>query len=178
MIRSRALPLGLIIGLLGLPVVAGELDAFVAASDGAISCWSRFYDAGHLGQHPQQTVTEMRFAVGYVAERGDYSSMYWFALSSQQRGGVAGFTTGTCTPECEAMRCGVDCDGGGVVVNSRNAGNVLLDLKDYGYIRMFSACGTESEEASFNLEAGLDDKEFLLRPMTGPRCEAMRPDWL
>lgn len=178
MIEKYALSLGLVIALFGLPVMADELDAFVSARDGAISCWSRTYDAQHLARHPHQTVTEMQFAVGYVAERDDYSAMYWFELHASQRGGVSGVSEGTCWPEGAAMRCGVDCDGGGVVVNVRSDGRVLIDLEDYGYISMHSDCGVESDEAGYSLEAGIDDKAFLLQPVTGGQCKAMRPDWL
>lgn len=178
MIRKNALPMGLAIALFGLPVVAGELDAFVVARDGAITCWSRTYDQKHLAQHPQQTVTDMQFAVGYVGDRAEYSAMYWFELHATQRGEVSGVTSGTCWPEGEGMRCGVDCDGGGVVVSTRNDGRVLLDLADYGYIRMFSECAAGDEEASYSLESGIDDKAFLLAEVSGAQCKAMRPDWL
>jgi len=178
MMRKNAFPLGLVIALFGLPVAAGELDAFVEASDGAISCWSRTYDKQHLAQHPDQTVTDMQFAVGYAGERGEYADMYWFELHASQRGGIDGVTSGTCSPDGDAMRCGVECDGGGVVVTTRGDGRVLLDLEAYGHIRMYSECGAESEETSYSLEPGIDDKEFLLQPIGGAQCEAMRPDWL
>ena len=67
---------------------------------------------------------------------------------------------------------GVDCDGGGVQLSHGADGKILLDLTEHGYIRMTDSCG-EDEAGGFALEAGKDDKEFLLSPVAGKACKPL-----
>ena len=149
-------------------VAAEELSSFVAAQDGARACWSRQYSAEHLAAHPDQLVTAMAFTMQFGQD------FHLFQLDADLRGGQTGRATGTCSEYEGKISCGVDCDGGGVLLSHGADGKVLLDLTDYGYIRMTDSCG-EDEADGFSLEAGKDDREFLLSPATGKACKPL--DW-
>jgi hypothetical protein len=149
-------------------VAAEELSSFVAAQDGARECWSRLYSAEHLAEHPDQLVTAMHFTMQFA---GDF---HYFQLDADLRGGQSGRATGGCYEYEGAVSCGVECDGGGVHLSHGADGKIVLDLTDYGYIRMTDSCG-EDEAGGFALEAGKDDKQFLLSPAIGKACKPL--DW-
>jgi hypothetical protein len=145
---------------------AEELTSFVDAQKGARGCWSRQYSDEHLAAHPDQLVTAMQFTVQFDGE------FHYFELDADLRGGQSGRAAGACSEYEGVISCGVDCDGGGVLLSHAGDGKVLLDLTEYGYIRMTNSCG-EDEEDGFALEAGTDDKEFLLSPATGKACKPL-----
>jgi hypothetical protein len=152
------------------PVAAGELENFVAAQNGALSCWSRNYDRAHMAAHSDQTVTDMRLGIRYQTPlAGDTNSPYAFALAVNART-VKGVTRGECTNEGGKIACRVECDGGGVVVSAAKNGNVLLDLTRSGFIQLSEAC---SESDTTLLEAGKDDKSFLLNTAQPSACEGL-----
>jgi hypothetical protein len=152
------------------PILAAELSDFVPARDGALSCWSRIYDAAHLKSHPAQKVAEMNFAISYAAESAEYAAQYSFLIQAKLRDGTAGANTGPCSETDGEIMCGVECDGGYVMVEARSDGGVLLDLDASGYIYLEGGCGSENEDGGFALEAGADDREFLLRPVPAHQC--------
>lgn len=156
------------------PALGGQLDTFVPAEDGALSCWSRVYDEAHLAAHPDQTVTAMTFGVSYMAATAEYGELYSFWMEARRRDGSRGQATGPCSGEDDQMLCGVECDGGGVIVTPRAGGDVLIDLEAHGYIRMSDSCGS-SESGGFALEPGKDDKQFLLRAIPAKACKMAMP---
>src|SRR5690606_7195866 len=103
--------------LFSMSVVAGELDAFVAAQDGASSCWERNYDNQHMAAHPDQQVTGMSLAVTFMAESDINPEQYVFRLETDMRDGTHGEAIGPCMADGGEMWCGVECDGGGVYVS-------------------------------------------------------------
>ena len=156
--------------LCSISVMAGELDGFVAASDGASSCWSRAYDARHLAAHPDQRVAAISLAVTFMAETEINPEQYVFRLEADMRDGTHGEAVGPCMADGKQMWCGVECDGGGVYVSSRSGGNVLIDLERRGAIWMSTSCGDENFDEGFSLESGIDDKQFLLTPLLPQFC--------
>lgn len=176
----RRVTLVLMLALAASPAVAQTLETLVDKRAGALSCWQRVYDAAHLESHPDQQVTAMTFGLGYqppddtmAAEDG----LFIFGLSAALRDGKRGVTSGGCWPDGGTVRCGVDCDGGGVEVSKRPDGRLLIDLEATGYIRMESECGSDGEQESFPLEPGLDDKQFVLSPVAAKVCKALVPSW-
>jgi uncharacterized protein YodC (DUF2158 family) len=147
-------------------VAAEELTSFVQAQEGAYKCWSRQYSDAHLAQHPDQLVTAMDFTLQFDQD------FHFFELNATLRGGQTGQSTGTCSEYEGVISCGVDCDGGSVDLSHDADGKVMLDLTRSGYIRMTDSCG-EDEAGGFALEAGKDDKEFLLSPVGGKACKPL-----
>lgn len=147
-------------------VTAEELASFVAAQAGEHKCWSRQYSAAHLADHPDQMVTAMDFTLQFDQD------FHFFELNATLRDGKTGQSTGTCSEYEGVISCGVDCDGGSVALSHAADGKVMLDLTRSGYIRMTDSCG-EEEGGGFALEAGVDDKQFLLSPVSGKACKAL-----
>ena len=67
------------------------------------------------------------------------------------------------------MWCGVECDGGGVVVRQRSGGKLLVDLAATGRIRLSDSCAEDDEEG-IELLPGKDDKTFLLEKSAASQC--------
>jgi hypothetical protein len=171
---------GLVVSILALSagaVAAAELADFIPAADGATACWQRIYDETHLAAHPDQQVTAMTFALTYEVFEQAQDGMHLFGLDVALRDGRKGTTSGSCSVHEGEVRCGVECDGGGLALDLREDGAVLADLEAYGYISMESECGSDGEMESFPLEPGLDDKQFLLHPADAKTCKALLPRW-
>ena len=153
------------------PAAAVELDELVPAQNGAAACWSRLYDAAHLKAHPDQQVEEIGFAISYAAETAEYAPQYSFQIEARMRNGDVGHNSGPCSESEGNVQCGVECDGGYVMVEPRDNGGVLLDLETSGYIWLSGGCGVDDVDEGFALESGKDDKQFLLRLMSAGTCK-------
>lgn len=172
-----------LVGMLALSTGAslgGELTDFVAAEAGAESCWQRIYDAEHLAGHPNQKVTQMTFGIGFQPPEDDIADedgLFLFGLAAGLRDGAKGVASGGCWVHEGTARCGVDCDGGSVLIEKRADGKLLIDLEATGYIVLESECGGSGVYETFVLEPGLDDKQFLLSPADAKVCKGLVPTW-
>jgi hypothetical protein len=156
------------------PAAAFELSELVPEKDGAVACWSRLYDAAHLKAHPDQQVGAMGFSISYAAETAEFAEQYSFLIEARMRNGDVGYNTGPCYENEGQIICGVECDGGSVMVRpASDDGSVFLDLETSGYIWLSGGCGVDDGDGDggFALESGLDDKRFLLGPMGPGTCE-------
>jgi hypothetical protein len=169
--RLKSIYLGSAFALFSISVMAGELDAFVAAQNGASTCWSRYYDSPHMAAHPDQQVTGMDLAVTFMAETANNSEQYVFRLQAWMRDGTFGEAVGPCMADGDQMWCGVECDGGGVYVSTRSGGDVVVDLERRGAIWMSTSCGEDNFDDGFSLESGIDDKQFRLTRLEPQFCE-------
>jgi hypothetical protein len=160
------------------------------APAGAQACYARTYDKAHLAEHPKQKVTEMVFSLRYTVlgedeahlvatEGGGIEKQYFdydFTLAAKVRDqSKTLYASGDCT-SLEGIGCGVDCDGGGVVIEPvPGQGDTILVRLDrtYSYIRMSLGCG---EGESVELRAGEDDKVFKLAKAPASLCNAMETD--
>lgn len=151
------------------PVTVGEegaLAELLAPEPGASICYARTYDADHLKRHPDQTVTSVLFSLEYFRhDPDDYfpdgQRNYYFGMgvNLRDRPGLLS-TGGECTLGEGTIWCGVDCDGGGVLLKREGSGVILIDLESTGRIRMNGCGGGEGD--AIDLEPGLDDKVFRL----------------
>ena len=98
----------------------------------AQACFTRVYDAAHLAAHPQQNVRDMVL----LLEKSPDADV---GLVMNARVGVhfrklgARFETGgSCGigADGQAVRCGVDCDGGQIDVDVRDGQTVLVKIPD------------------------------------------------
>ena len=154
----------------------GQPKNLIAPQRGARACFSRSYDARHLQTHPDQTVTHMDLRLAYSEELSDArrGPVYDFQLLVRFRGRSDRrplSAAGECTPsnDGKSMWCGVECDGGGVVVRQRSGGKLLVDLAATGRIRLSDACAEDDEEG-IELLPGKDDKTFLLEKSAASQC--------
>jgi hypothetical protein len=166
------------------PVEPGEerqIAELLAPEPGARICFARDYDEAHLKAHPHQQVQSIGFRLDYFAHEPDEywpkgQRNYYFELRAVLRdGGREATAGGECvpSPDGENIYCGVDCDGGAVLIRrAAGGGKILVDLEATGRIRMSEGC----DEAGFDLEPGVDDKVFLLSEVPAGSCPAY-DDW-
>jgi hypothetical protein len=164
------------------PGQEGELKAFLPPQHGGRVCYTRRYSAEHLAKHPKQTVAEMEFRLTYYQHEPDQSwpegqRNYYFALTAKVKGKARRLKAfGECTPVTGAISCGVECDGGGVLVMRRPDDKALVYFPDaQSFIRMTEGCD-ETEDDRFELKPGSDDWEFLLGKSADAACPEYE-DW-
>ena len=164
------------------PGEEGELLKFLPPQPGKHICFARVYTADHLVQHPKQKVSEIEFRLAYYRfEPDEYFPQgqrnYYFEVLARLRGQNKLLKSfGECSSAGDRISCGVDCDGGGVVVErTAKPNHILLSLDEYGYLRMTGGCGGDEEGEGVNLEPGEDDHKFLLTEKSEP-CPAY-DDW-
>jgi hypothetical protein len=161
------------------PGEEGALADFLPPEPGRHICYARTYAADHLRQHPKQTVTEIAFRLAYYRHEPDEfykqgQRNYYFALLAKRRGSSRTLTAmGECGPNGDSIGCGVECDGGGVSVSRKPGDRILVSLGEDGRIRMSEGC---DEGDAVDLEAGADDREFLLGRVEDAACPAYE-DW-
>lgn len=153
------------------PGQEGNLAEFVRPIPGERVCFARDYTAAHLARHPKQRVAAIRFALTYHRHEPDEHHKqgqrnYYFKLDVRfrDRPDKTLSAVGDCFSGNGFIRCGVDCDGGGVRVRwQKRPEQVLIDYGNYYGIRL-SACGGEEDdgEDAKALKPGADDKSFLL----------------
>lgn len=158
------------------PVAAASLADFVPAEDKAGACWQRIYSADHLASHPDQQVTAMTFAMSFLKFDAENEGQHYFGIDVAMRDGRQGQTSGGCWVHDGAVRCGVDCDGGGLELSLDEAGNLRANLEAYGYMRIESECGG-GEAESFELLPGADDRLYLLHRADAKACKGLFPSW-
>lgn len=166
------------------PGQEGELAKLVEPKDGARACFSRVYDAKHLQAHPDQRVTQIDFRLAYyIFEPNENYPQgqrnYYFHLLAELRDRKSArplSSMGECTPTADGrgIWCGVDCDGGGIMIERRDGDKLLVDLEATGRIRMTEGCGEDEE--GIDLLPGKDDKTFLLSKTAEAQCPVYE-DW-
>lgn len=161
------------------PGKEGELAKIVAPKDGEVACFSRSYDKKHLTAHPNQQVTDVQFRLTYYQHEPDGNfpkgqRNYYFQMLAKTRNHPKRLTAmGECGPKGSGIFCGVECDGGGVMLKRRDGGKLLVDLEAMGRIRMSESC---DDEEGVEIESGKDDKTFLLDPLKASQCPVYE-DW-
>lgn len=150
-----------------------QLDALIAPEHGAVSCWARTYDSGHLARHPQQTVTRMRLALDLWIDPQGGARSHGFALSVARRGEEGPASAGgLCHDRADGVGCYVDCDGGGFLLRrSQRADALLLDMRHLGWIALRD-CDEDEGDAPRRppLTPGRDDRVFLLYRVEARHC--------
>ena len=152
----------------------GALAGLLAPDPGARVCYARTYTEEHLALHPAQKVTGIGFRLAYFRHEPDGffpagQRNYYFEMSAQTRDHAATLrASGECGPNGQGAGCGVECDGGGVSVTRRPGDRILVSLGRDGWIRMTEGCS--DEDGAVILEAGADDREFLLEKLPDSAC--------
>jgi hypothetical protein len=156
----------------------------IGIAPGQSACFGRAYDRAHLASHPDQLVTSMRLLVhrrsASAANRqhlGD--EPFDMRMSVTIRGRSEVFrTTASCrwndnsAGYSAALLCMVDCDGGGLALQTSQIRNAIRVRLDYplGRIAMSESCETPEGNDVFVLNAGKDDKEFRLDRTRANEC--------
>lgn len=161
--------------------VAPALKQLLAARENNTICFVRIYDEAHLKRHPRQKVREISLAVTVEHIKEDNLFRYNFDMRAkikgvaklQRTGGECGHAYADTPSQEKTVTCGVECDGGGVVIEPQAGNQSLLVHLAYrgeeGRIRM-AACGESEEEKSIDLVSGADDKVFRLQKAPAQAC--------
>ena len=119
-------------------------------------CYGRAYDISHMGSHPDQKVTEVVMQ-RLDDEPGVPAKLYGLSFRYVGQPGAFGAVVG-CFRDTLPANCGALDEYGGVTIESRDQGAIVIRLGQAGLI-------TWSDGAQYILSGSAgDDREFLLRP--------------
>lgn len=161
---------------------ARRLIAAKPIGEKIFACFVRRYDAAHLGRHPQQKVSAMKLLVSVEKQPDQEELGFSFRLGVKFRSRAANFdTAGECDDakasevrEGIALRCFVDCDGGGLGVALAPDDKSLTIKLDA--IRIFPAAAkadADDEDDHEMLEGGTDDRVFRLDRADLEACKSL-----
>jgi len=158
----------------------GELGRILPPIHDRRVCFSRIYDAAHMRKHPSQKVTAMQFQIRYHRHDPDKQNPegqrnYYFGMAAKVRGQTKTLhASGECTSSQGKIYCGIDCDGGGVLIERHvREGGLTVKFEDSrAYLRMTLGCGGE-EGRSVNLTPGADDRVFHLVKASPSACRRL-----
>ena len=165
-----------------MPEPSPLLATIVPVQPEARACFARVYDAAHLKKHPRQTVTAMEFRLTWHIFRQEGNEPFgdhMFQMRVDRRGAKKqAHGTGPCMERAGKAFCGIECDGGGVFLEPRDDGSLLVSFGDMWGIRLSESCDgeEEDEDAAASLEPGQDDKSFRLERLPDSQCPAWE-DW-
>jgi hypothetical protein len=151
------------------------LEKLLTPDAGNKACYARRYDAAHLRAHPRQRIESVLLvlratgldASGDIVTKSPERIQYQFAMRIKRRGEKRTLSTaGDCFGET-AAECVVDCDGGGVRLESAPEG-LLVHLLENGVL-MFSDC----DGGGVWVRPGADDKAFALTRAVADACAAL-----
>lgn len=170
--------------------VAPALKELLEPKQGNKICFTRTYDAAHLQRHPRQKVRALWFLVNVEHLKDDNLYRYEFTMranikgikKTQETSGECGYAYADKPSQGRTIRCGVECDGGGVTIEQeRDTGALIIHLANVGEVAQrdgeggrirMAACGETDEDKTIDLEPGVDDKSFRLTKAPVQACRA------
>lgn len=147
----------------------------------AYACFVRRYDPEHLARHPKQKVSAMKLLMTAEIPPDENTTNYSFRLGVRYRHRAGDFdSSGGCGHVIAEdagheirFGCGVDCDGGGIVVAmSKDDGSAIIRLER---VRIWQN-NKPDEEAEDSLVAGADDRIFRLDRVEARECASLVTD--
>jgi hypothetical protein len=126
----------------------------------AYACFARHYDAVHLASHPKQNVRDMLLFVSSAVEP-EMGRTYALEMGVTFKSMTTEFrVSGGCSSSVDgnALSCGIDCDGGEIDVEVRDAGSLMVSVPDGARTWDPESNVEPPEDARF----GADDKLFRL----------------
>ena len=178
--------LAIALGLAALAALPAHADPAVDAQifgkdpgkDHVFACFTRHYDAVHLKAHPEQNVTDMTLLVDSAfGTEDDNARSYGLTMgvnfrTLKQQFQAYGGCNGTDLVQNKSLNCYIDCDGGSIVVRTRDANSILVDVP-YG-ARIYNPDTPADADPDAGVppkaEFGPDDKTFLLSRASPALC--------
>ena len=160
------------------PGAEGELGKLLPPVHDRKICFARTYDAAHLRRHPKQTVKSVLFQIRYhrhdpAKEYPEGQRNYYFGMAAKVRGQTKTlYASGECVPGKGRIHCGVECDGGGVVVERDGSAGLAISFSRISErIRMTVGC--DGEDNTVDLTPGADDRMFRLQRANLSACRSL-----
>ena len=149
---------------------------------GEKACFAHAYDAAELAGLPQQKVTDLLFGLEYYRHEPDQFNPqgqrnYYFRLSARLKDiAETLYSAGECAVYGGEVSCGVDCDGGMVLldVEAGGAGIVLSFDEQIDRLRMTMGCSESEAGPMMDLTpetAG--GQAFTLAKVDAAMCKAL-----
>ena len=164
------------------PGEEGDLAILLPPVHGEKACFAHAYDAAELAGLPQQKVTDLLFGLEYYRHEPDqYNPQgqrnYYFRLSAKLKDiAETLYSAGECAVYGGEVSCGVDCDGGMVLldVEAGGAGIVLSFDEQIDRLRMTMGCSESEAGPMMDLTpetAG--GQAFTLAKVDAAMCKAL-----
>ena len=140
-----------------------EVFGNALGKDAGYACFTRAYTKDHLASHPKQNVTSIMLLLkGKTDPEVRYNAGVDFRFRKsgkhfQATGDCPSVTLNEPASAPNALHCGIDCDGGSINVDLKEADTVLVKLPDG-----IAVSGTGNEDAPSGDRFGSDDKVFKL----------------
>ena len=128
-------------------------------------CFTRAYDKDHLASHPKQNVTSTMLLLKRGTDpKAWYNAVvdFRFRKSGKHFQATGDCPTDTSSPSAlsaNALHCAIDCDGGSINVDLKDANTVLVKLPDGIAV---SGIGSTDADAPSGDRFGSDDAVFKL----------------
>jgi hypothetical protein len=145
------------------------------------ACFVRRYDANHLAQHPKQNVSAMKLLVTAEIPSDEKDTVnYSFRVGFQFRHRPTKFdSAGGCrhivaedNGDEIRLRCGVDCDGGGIEVAMKDDKSAVVRTER---IRIWKHKHPDDDNTD-DAQLGDDDKMFRLDRVDTRECADLADD--
>ena len=140
-----------------------EVFGHALGKDAGYACFTRAYTKDHLASHPKQNVTSIMLLLkGKTDPEVQYNAGVDFRFRKsgkhfQATGDCPSVTLNEPASAPNALHCAIDCDGGLINVDLKDADTVLVKLPDG-----IPVIGTGNEDAPSGDRFGSDDKVFKL----------------
>ena len=145
-------------------VLQQEVFGHALSKDAGYACFTRAYDKDHLASHPKQNVTSIMLLLKGVTDpevRYNAGVDFRFRKSGkhfQATGDCPSVTLNEPASAPNALHCAIDCDGGSINVDLKDADTVLVKLPTGIAV---SGAGTNADPPSGD-HFGSDDQVFKL----------------
>jgi hypothetical protein len=150
------------------------IGKIIAPVPGETACYRRAYDAGHLRRTPRQQTAEITLSLQVFGndKTGEVASTHpdsiqtaWMLGLRLRHARKVLHAGGDCSDRSGEAVCGVDCDGGHIVLAKPATGDGLLVRLDN--VRFDGEC----EETGFHFKRDGGDKLFRLERAPAESCD-------
>ncbi|WP_438749362.1 hypothetical protein [Pararhizobium sp. O133] len=142
-----------------------QLFGKAVGQENAYACYIRKYSKAHLASHPDQNVRDMMVFVDSHLDEEGAGRQYLLGMTVNFRYLKQTFSTyGGCSAGedgKQALRCGIDCDGGTIGVRIKDETSILVDIPNGARVSE-DYFEEERSELPQGAKFGSDDMVFRL----------------
>jgi len=146
------------------------------------SCFARTYSKDHLKKHPRQQVSYI--AVDHLIDKKtareslqqyvETNGSFGMGIRVRFRDSGQNWSEALyCERVGDHLRCGVECDGGGLTIHARGKDKILIKTEKFGFrVMADGGCGDagDGDDTVRYINRKSDDKVFLLWRVNESEC--------